>query len=487
MLYSVYIVLILGFIIKFIALIQKIILTRLLNSTGISLYTYIMPTLGLFISISQFSLNLGITKYICKKIIKKPYSNRSVMIKSFIFSSILSLILIIILLIFSKYITNNLLKNLDLYYPLIAIIPLIPLTSYTGILKGYLSAFKKIKETQFSNLVEQITHFISMLILIYIFKNSLILMVFGAILSISIGEFSSLCYLLLMVKKITKLLPLKINKEKELIDVLTVSIPNTNIRLLGNLTYFLEPIIFQRALTSINFNIKNITLLYGYINGYSIPLLLMSSFIVLTISNISIPYISESISKKNNIKLFKNINLIFYITSYFALMSTILLLFYSYDFMNLLYKTTNGAKYVEYMAIPFIFYYFESPISTILNLLNKSNKLFIINFFINIIKLIGIYLLCKIPLLNAHGLTISFILSIIFTTLCYYSLLKNEINYKIKLKTFFYYLIFFIFLCFIKKLLVIFNFHFLIESLIFILLISLLMFKFYLKNKDKFI
>ena len=99
--------------IRALGLLNRIILTRFLGEQGISLYSLVLPTTMLFLSISCFSLNTSITKvssnYNSKKVITIGISI------AIITSSISSLFLLSIL----KTLSLNLLKQQNTYYPIL--------------------------------------------------------------------------------------------------------------------------------------------------------------------------------------------------------------------------------------------------------------------------------------------------------------------------------------------------------------------------------
>ena len=79
-----------------------------------------------------------------------------------------------------------------------------------------------------------------------------------------------------------------------------ISIPLTTSRIIGNIGYFFEPILFTKVLLSNGINSSIITSEYGIINGYVMPLLLLPSFFSNAISQSIIPVVSNEVV--NNIK-----------------------------------------------------------------------------------------------------------------------------------------------------------------------------------------
>ena len=92
---------------------------------------------------------------------------------------ILNIILITLGLLLSKYISNNLLKNPNTYYPLIACIFTLPFISIGYIIKGYFYGKQNTLPHMISNIIEQLFR----LIIISIFLPKLIK--YGPILTVT--------------------------------------------------------------------------------------------------------------------------------------------------------------------------------------------------------------------------------------------------------------------------------------------------------------
>ena len=109
------IILITGFIIKFLGLINRIFITRLLGASGMNLYILSFPTIMLFISISGFSLNITISKLVSESITTKKYSPKTLLFTSIKLSLFISLLTILIFIVILKPLVNTFLHNNDLY------------------------------------------------------------------------------------------------------------------------------------------------------------------------------------------------------------------------------------------------------------------------------------------------------------------------------------------------------------------------------------
>ena len=111
-----------GIIIKIMSLIIRIITTRIVGTKGIGLFMLIAPTYNLFITIASFSLTIAISKLVSEN----NRSNKKILLDITPIAIIFNIFIILVLFLLAKPICNILLKNKDLYYPIICIAFTIP-------------------------------------------------------------------------------------------------------------------------------------------------------------------------------------------------------------------------------------------------------------------------------------------------------------------------------------------------------------------------
>ena len=283
-----------GSISKVLGMFIKIMLTRSISSTGIGLYMLILPTFNLFITLCTLGMPVSISK-----IVSENRTNNKRLVLSLIpISLMFNLILILILFIISPYISKYLLRNSDTYYPLMAIGLTLPFICISSIIKGYFFGKERMIPHSIANIVEQVTR---LFLIIYFIPKLLVygtsIAVTGVVLINILSEFASIITLLFFIPKgnVITIKDFKYNKQN-LKDALDISIPTTGSRLIGSLTYFLEPIILTYILLKVGYSSDYVTLEYGIINGYVYPLLLIPSFFTLAISNAILPIISNNYS-----------------------------------------------------------------------------------------------------------------------------------------------------------------------------------------------
>ena len=462
------IILITSLFIKLLGLLNKIILTRSLGENGISLYSLILPTIMLFLSISCFSLNISMIKVAAnnksKKIIKTGISI------ALITSSIASLILLLIINVLS----NKLLKQPSSYYPILFSIPLLYLTSISSVLRGYLTGIEKITTTSIANLIEQIIRIIfTILIFIIIKSNNLIIFVVFSIIAMSIGELFSILFSIFNIKKIKN--NININDDTVSKELLSISIPQTLNSLSSNIIFFFEPIIYTFILSKLNYNSNEILLKYSEVTSYSIPLITLFSFVSMSLSTAIMPKISTSSSNEIN-KLITKLIVICLIPG--ILVSTILY-HYSYDLTMFLYKTSIGSDIVKKYVWFFLCFYLISPLNVILISTNQSKTSFKISLFVHIIKLIIILIF---PIFTKDGLIISYLISYLLTFIIEIIILYRKYHFKIPFYKIIILIIIAVIINCLSIILNIINIHYIIQILIISLIYLLLIINIFKRN-----
>ncbi len=462
------IILITSLLIKLLGLLNKIILTRSLGEQGIGLYSLILPTIMLFISLSCFSLNIAMITVTAKNKSKKII--KTGIILGLITTSISSIILLLIL----NKLSFDLLKQPDTYYPIIYSIPLFYLTTISSILRGYLTGIEKMSTTSIANLLEQIARIIfTIIIFVFIKDENLVTYVIYAIIAMSVGELCSIIYSIINIRKINYDNPINNNKISS--DLLQIAIPSTLTSLISNLTFFLEPIIFTFILNKLLFNSNDILLKYSEVTVYSLPLITLFSFVSMSISTVIMPKISTS--NDNTIKEYINKLIILCLLP--AILVSTVLFNYCEEITLLLYNTKIGTTIVKKYVWYFMPFYLISPFNTILLSTNQSKKAFLVSLIVHLVKLISLFIL---PIITNDALIISYLITYLLTFILIFIILLRKYKFKIPFNHLITLLVFAIVInCFsiiIKQL----NIHYIIQIMIISLFFILIIFPFIKRN-----
>lgn len=400
-----------GFITRFLGFIIKIIYTRIILEEGVSLHSLILPTYSLLITIATLAMPLAISKLVAEE------KTRSVKIicSSVIIIIIVNVFLMTIMFFSSKFIAYNLLKNKSTYILLLSCTITLPFVSLSSIVKGYFFGKQRMIPYAISNSIEQVVRLILIVLFLpYFVKISVLAGVVALILLNIISEISSVIVFMFFLPKNALITKKDLKPNIATIkDVLNVSLPTVSSRFIGNIGFFFEPIILTNILLFVGYSNEFILMEYGAYNAYSIALLTMPSFFVAAISNALMPEISKFYQKRNIKMLKKRFKEALLISTLIGLVFSIFIGIFREQLLWILYHTKSGNDYIKILAPFFILFYLESPIiSTLqgLGLAKYTMKITLIGVIIKTLVLI-IFSFLKIGI---YGLIISEIVNIIF-------------------------------------------------------------------------
>lgn len=402
-----------GFITKILGMVIKIVLTRTIKTDGIGLYMMILPTFNLFITLC----NLGMPTAITKLVSEHKRKSKKIVLSIIPIIIIYNILLIVLIFIISPFLSNNLLHNSNTYYPLIATSITLPFITISSIIKGYFFGKERVFPNTISNIVEQLARLTLTIFLVSkMMKYGLVIAVTSVVLINVISEFSSIVVLLLFLPKE------KIDKEDFKVDnsilreMLGISLPTTMARLIGSITYFLEPIILTNILKYVGYTSEYITLEYGVINGYVYPLLLLPSFFTLAISSAILPVVSNSYSNRNYSYTKLKIKQALFFSLLIGVPVTILFIFIPDVLLKLVYNTTCGSQYIPIIAPFFIMHYIQAPLTSSLSGMGYAKEAMRGTLYGSIIKVISLIFLSLLRI-GLWSLVISSILNIAIVTI----------------------------------------------------------------------
>ncbi len=414
-----------GLITKVLGMIIKIVMSRLLGTTGIGLYMLILPTFTLFVTISSLGLPIAISKLVAED----TKNNKNLIFSLLPVSFIINIFIIMFILISSYFIANNLIHEEKLNLAIKAMALVMPFTSLSSMLRSYFFGKQKMIPHVVSNIVEDITRLIIIIIGIPIFMRfGIEKTIFFLILSNIISELSSIVVFIFFLPKHFHIYKKDLHPNKIYIkDALNIGIPNTLGRIIGSIGYFLEPIILSYVLLKVGYSNKFIIYEYGILSGYSIPLILLPSFFSGAISQALLPIISKSYVNKNYKYTKKKIKQAIIFSLIIAIPYTCILMIKPEVLLKFIYNTNEGISYIRFLAPICIFQYIQSPLSFSLDAMGKSKISMQSILYGTIIRTSFLFILSFLKI-GLWGLVISTSLNIIFVTIYQIKKVKDLLN-----------------------------------------------------------
>lgn len=399
---------------KALSFLVRIILARTLSEQAMNYYTLASPTMVFVITLAQMGIPGALSKVIAQSDhIHKPLK-ASILLSVFNNIVIIALFLMILPLL-SVYV----LKQKEIAPVLYAIIPLIPLVTISGILKGYLYGIQHHIQATSCQLFEESARILFLFAAFTLDVHmDAVHMARIAMLSVSVGELCSALYMIasLHIKKrtLTRIPYLFSNLTRRQFDeVLCVSIPMTGSRLIGSLTYFLEPIVMVIGLSALQ--AQTMISSYGQLNGYVLPIITMPSFITITLSNFLLPSFTYHYARNHISHAKKLFNIIIGCCFLVGVGCSIVCYFFNEELLMLFYHNTRGALLLKQLAWPFALYSLQPPLSSMLHALSLSKRTVTDTLLGSLTRILCVFFLT--PILFANALPVALTAGMLITTI----------------------------------------------------------------------
>ncbi len=383
------IILILGGIItKILGFIIRIIYTRLVGAEVIGLYSLVMPTYSLLITIATLALPTTISKLVAED----NHNNLKVISTSTILIMSINFIVVLLLIISAKFIAIYLLNEERCYLLIIAMALTFPIISISSIIKGYFYGKQNMIPNVVSNIIEQIVRGLLIYLFVPMFMaKSEILAATSLFIFSFIEEVVSIFINLLFLPKHIKIKKCDLIPDKyTLKNILNISIPTVSSRIIGNIGYFFEPIILNNLLLFSGYSNNYILTEYGAYNAYTITILTVPSFFVMAISQSLIPEVSKKYLCKDYKCLKKRLKEALYFSLIIGISYSIILMFFGKYILNFLYDTNLGLNYIKILAPIFPLFYIENILMSFLQAINKAHITMKITIAGVIVKLLSL-------------------------------------------------------------------------------------------------
>ena len=422
---NIIILLVSGAIAKVLGMIGKIIYTRIAGVNVVSLYTMITPTLMLIISITQFSFPISISKISAEG----KYDNKSLLKNAYLIGLIINIILILILVLSSNFIAKAL-HNRALAPAILSISVIIPFVCVSSVQRGFLHGKEDMLPASITNITEEI---IKILLIIFILP-----------ITISSGNITSVIFLILfnVITETSNILFMQkaINKKyinhskgrinKNIIkEILSISIPTTSVRLIASVGFFLEPIILTNTLLYTGYSPNYITMEYGIINSYIVPLLSIPSFFSISIASALLPNITKAYANKKYDEFNRKLLKLMFLSMLVGAICLIFILIFPNEILKLVYNVNFGINYIYLIGPFFLILYMQPTLSVAIQAMGKTNKLFLTSTISVIVKYSALYILGKNGL-GMNSLIFSMIIGIVTTTSLVIIIVLKELKKK---------------------------------------------------------
>ncbi|WP_313891740.1 oligosaccharide flippase family protein [Psychrobacillus sp.] len=418
------------FLSKFLGFIYRMQFVRLTGEEVVGIYMTAYPAFIFFLSIIQLGLPIAISKIVAELRTKNAVSDYFSVMRTSVFLTVIAILIFTPLFLFvTPFISENLLKNDAITMTLYVSIAIAPIAAAGGLLKGFFQGIARIEETAVSQLMEQLVR-----ILLISFVLPFLLT------SASPKEAAAYAMIMSLLAEVAALLYLrwkygkwKAKQTRKKADgfypispILSVALPSSGSRLFGSFTWFLEPIIFIKALAITGITSIAATTLYGVISGVLVPLLLFPSFIPYALSIVLIPAVSDAYARKNYSLLRERIHLSLKFSTLTGCYAATLFYLHGGELVSTLFHVDDAEIYMKILAPIFFFYYIQSPLFSILQALNNSKAAFFNSLYGGIGKLLLLFFLASQAAIQEKGAIVAIGFGVLITSFLHIASIKQK-------------------------------------------------------------
>ncbi|RHW38659.1 polysaccharide biosynthesis protein [Lysinibacillus yapensis] len=418
------------FLSKLFGFIYRMQFMRVAGEEAVGIYMTSYPAFIFFVSLLQLGIPIAVAKVIAELHAKRKDGQLASVMKTASRWSFLSIVIFMpLLFLFIPYLAGTLLHNEATSLTLYIALGAVPIVVFSGLIRGYLQGIAVISATAWSQMLEQVIRigFITLLLPYFATPDNPALTAAYAMGITVIGEVFSLLYLYIHYQYEKK----KAKKSAEqkaypAMPLLRIAVPSAGSRLFGTFTWFLEPIVFLKALTVSGLTAVGATTLYGVISGVHVPLLLFPSFIPNALAIVLIPAVSDAVARGNYQLLNERIGISLRLSSLVGCYAAAYFFIHGDELAMKLFHLEENRGFMKILAPIFYFYYIQSPLQSILQAVDEARPAMMNSIYGGLGKLFVMFVLASQPFIQEFGAIIAIGFGVLVTSFLHMATLRGH-------------------------------------------------------------
>lgn len=415
------------FLSKLFGFVFRIQFVRIAGEEAVGIYSAAYPAFIFFLSLIQLGLPIAVAKITAELYAgKKHLEIQAFMRKVWKINWISIIIFGPLLFLTIPFVASNLLENAAISNTLYIGLLTIPIAALGGILKGYFQGLAKVEETAWSQLIEQFFRIalITLLLPYVVVQSSPAATAAAAMTMALLAELGSFLYLWYKYKRVKQPTGKVVNYPSS--PILEVALPSAGSRLFGSFTWFLEPIVFIKALAVAGVSAVAATNLYGVISAVYIPLLLFPAFIPYALSIVLVPAVSDARARSNRVMLQERVSLAMRVSAMTGCFAATVFYLHGEHIVRVLFHVTEGKGYMALLAPVFFFYYIQSPLHAILQAMHEAKAAMMNSIYGGLGKLFVMFVLASQPGIEEKGAILAIGFGVCLTSFLHMATLRQK-------------------------------------------------------------
>jgi stage V sporulation protein B len=423
--------------------VYKIFLSRMIGAEGIGLFSTVFPILSLVLTLTTAGLPTAIAKLVAEALVEEDV-RRVKRIVSVSMKAVLTLAIFftVLLVVLSPWLTNHVLTDRRAYYSLLAMSPIIIIIAISSILRGYYQGLQNMTPNAIASIAEQAARIVTVLLFAsYMMPYGLQYAAAGAMVGMVVGEMIGLFYLIWTYYRKFPLHKIKITETSKpeepfrnmLRAVLEIAVPVTMSRIIGSISYALEPILVTRCLVATGVAATTATALYGRYSGMAISLLILPTVFTYSLSTTLVPAVSEAVASKDERLVQRRLYQAFRLTALIGFPTSTILTLFANQLSNAVFNDPGVGPILAVMAPAGFVLYLQGPLTGILQGINRAGEAMLNSIIGNVLKLIVIYYLVANPKFGIYGVAWSVVISSTLVSILHFLSVSRHLGFYVNL------------------------------------------------------
>ncbi|GFZ85904.1 stage V sporulation protein B [Paenibacillus marchantiophytorum] len=433
-----------GILNRILGFIPRITLPRVIGAEGIGIYHMGWPFLSVILTIITGGIPIAIAKLIAEAEAEQNETRiRSILRISLATTIALSILFTAACVAGASWITSHLLTDSRVYYTFLCMSPMIPIIGISAVYRGYFQGRQNMIPTATSQIMETLIRIVMVLVCSYVMiPYGIEYAAAGAMIGVLAGEIGGLVVLAIHFRYDKKTSPKVPNahigstKGKGRLAnfrrIMRIAVPITGSKLIGASSYLFESILIAQSLAIAGISTSLATAQYGALQGMIIPIILLPSALTMSLSVSLVPSLSEAAARKD----MKTIHMRLHQSLRLALVTgapfTVLMFVLAEPICTYMYNQPDVGVMLKMMAPIAIFIYFQAPLQSTLQALNKPGAALINTLIGSIVKLVLIYWLASKPEMGIHGAVFAINVNIVLVTLLHWNSVVRLLKFRME-------------------------------------------------------
>ncbi|NEN83630.1 stage V sporulation protein B [Paenibacillus elgii] len=433
-----------GIVNRILGFIPRITLPRVIGPEGIGLYQMGWPFLIVILTIVTGGIPVAVAKLIAAAEAEgNEVRVRTIFRVALALATVISFIFTAVIVLGARWITDHLFTDSRVYYTFLCMTPIIPLVGISAVFRGYFQGRQDMIPTALSQVVETLVRIVTVLAFAFmLLPYGIEFAAAGAMIGVMVGELSALLVLVLLYRRnrSQRLAPRRtttgarrsFNRFESLKNLLQLAVPVTGSKLVGSGSYFLESILIIQSLAVAGVATGVATAQYGALQGMIIPVLMLPSALTFSLAVSLIPSLSEAAAKNDmktiHMRLHQSLKLALVTGAPFAVLMYVL----AEPICQYMYGQPGVGAMLRMMAPAALFIYFQAPLQSTLQALERPGSALINTLVGSVVKLTLIYILASRPEFGILGAVVAISVNIMLVTLLHWNSVVRLLQFRMQ-------------------------------------------------------